>query len=707
MSALSYDQNLSSILSAALDDIGVTEKIILKRRRSWMLMESLDTITRRITGQNITTYNLGSQSEGSTTMDLDSDIDSLFSYHDLNIIQNWVEARSDAQNVVMVQDETTAPGHCFLQFQVPEVRFPAIMRNLDKRHFIKDKTGRWLLKNTCFDDDDNVKASYSERNGPAYTIRGGAAHSNEDNVIAWYCRYWPNEAQQWLRNEVLGSWPSGDLKRECEATGCMIVPVSSKGSEYVELEWRISTCLAERCLMFSLNVTQMKCYVLLKLIRETFLKTKFPDVDISSYVCKTTLFHCIQNTHSYVWKDTNLLGCLEECLLRLETFINAQYCEHFFIPGNNLLKGKVPNTHVQELVTYIHTIIENKWQFLFNISLDKLKPRLLQKILNINNLQDIPSRHDVFSDISGKNLTHIAKQLDICYKLHLKFIQSAPIQTAHDCLKNFEKVIKRNSSLQSCAYELISPFFSSSLASAITSAKLDTAKCIPYNASVMFRYGFSSDLTSGKLKYACALYSIMNMNETKNLLEMIDHEYDRWTVKTVCSCHDDERVNEPIPYSRKANTGNEELIKQIMSFCVKFLPSEMNCVPHELKYELFRSTAEDERYRGYRDFWMNWAVVDSLPFLYFLQYKTYGSLQMKEKQKKALSNLEITAQTDLKLYHKETALNLLGQCMEQENRFSDALYMYICSLKKRRRNNAARIHICKLLSALYSKKMSR
>jgi tetratricopeptide (TPR) repeat protein len=143
------------------------------------------------------------------------------------------------------------------------------------------------------------------------------------------------------------------------------------------------------------------------------------------------------------------------------------------------------------------------------------------------------------------------------------------------------------------------------------------------------------------------------------------------------------------------------MIKHNMAFCVKYLPCEVNCVPSELRYEMFRSTAEDRPYRGDDDYWMDWAVVDSVPYLYFLQYKVYSQLQRPAEQLHALNQLIWTINSEPNLCHRETALNLLGQCMEQENRMDAALCCYMMSLNVRGRNNAAKWHVCRLLARIF------
>jgi tetratricopeptide (TPR) repeat protein len=107
------------------------------------------------------------------------------------------------------------------------------------------------------------------------------------------------------------------------------------------------------------------------------------------------------------------------------------------------------------------------------------------------------------------------------------------------------------------------------------------------------------------------------------------------------------------------------------------------------------------------DFWMDWAIVESLPFLYFLKYKVYRYLQRYQDQQQALSKLSNIIKTDKNLRYRETALNILGQCMEHENRPKQALKCYLLSLQQRTRNNVANIHICRLLSSLLVCKENR
>jgi hypothetical protein len=190
------------------------------------------------------------------------------------------------------------------------------------------------------------------------------------------------------------------------------------------------------------------------------------------------------------------------------------------------------------------------------------------------------------------------------------------------------------------------------------------------------------------------------MEKAELILRHTQQQYYSYPVLPICGCWTmPSTVTAEI--KKVCNKQSEDCIKHITAFCVRFIQEEINCVPHELQYEMFRSTQDDMIHRhADDDCWMDWAVVDSLPFLYFLQYKIYRHLQRHQDQQQALCKLIRTIETDKNLQHRETALNILGQCMEQENKPQQALKCYMLSLQQRARNNAANFHICKLLSGL-------
>jgi hypothetical protein len=219
-----------------------------------------------------------------------------------------------------------------------------------------------------------------------------------------------------------------------------------------------------------------------------------------------------------------------------------------------------------------------------------------------------------------------------------------------------------------------------------------------------FSLGLISDICSGRLKLASALYCAGDLGRCETILAALKLQLSQTQVLSVCSCHKLKK-NTSKEFRKLCYEKNEDAIKQNMAICVAYSPSEVNCILFELKYEMFRSSEEDRPYRRLAHFWMDWAVVDSLPYLHFLQYKVYRELNRPKDQQQALYNLFLTIVTEPNLGHKETALNLLGQCMEQENSNELALSCYICSLRVRVRNNVAKWHVCRLLFRIFNQKL--
>jgi predicted nucleotidyltransferase len=349
-----------------MDDIGVNERIVFMTRRAWLLHESMNDV-------NAIAFHFGSQSEGSTTTDLDSDIDILICLETKQVIQDWIEWKPGKNQYLMVQDDTTSPGYCLLQTVQPDIPVP-VQYIQQHEHHRTDYRGRVLLRHSlCF---PSVRGLDGARHGPAQTrYKGPTSVSDIDTVFALSCPSWPKEAEPWLNQLTVSGWPTAVMKRYAAERGCFVVPVASRASVNQDTEWRISTSLAERCLMFSLNMTRIRCYILMKMIVETHIKPKCEDV-ISSYMCKTVLFHCVADSRFSQWNNSQLLPCLYHCLQRLFHCILSENCPHFIIPGNNLLAGKLSFQTKQQLVEIMKWLTTNIEQSLLAISLDGVGPRL-------------------------------------------------------------------------------------------------------------------------------------------------------------------------------------------------------------------------------------------------------------------------------------------------------------------------------------------
>jgi hypothetical protein len=241
----------------------------------------------------------------------------------------------------------------------------------------------------------------------------------------------------------------------------------------------------------------------------------------------------------------------------------------------------------------------------------------------------------------------------------------------------------------------------SQLGSVLASININQHNTVSADALKLISLGLNTDVASSKLKLASILYCVQEIQKADLVLSNIERSYDLQIVEPVCSCYKFKSEQLKQGFYAKCDNQNVDAIQYAIALCVIFLPREIHCLPTELRYEMVRSTQEDRTFRtGEDNSWMDCAVVDSLPYLYFLQYKVNSHLEKNNEKQSALSKLLRTIITEPNLGHRETAFNILGKCMEQEGRVRDALQCYLMSLKLRWRNNAAKIHICTLLSVL-------
>ncbi|XP_060554215.1 uncharacterized protein LOC132715241 [Ruditapes philippinarum] len=372
-----YTRNVSLRLSKVLYEIGMNERMVIKCRRLQLLNEILCTITQQLSYAGVNVYYLGSRVEGTTTPGIYSDEDLLFTHAGYSVIQDWGEWEPGKQNLLMIQDDTVSPGYCLLQILRNNAPLPE--ENVFDQYTCRDRKGRVLVKNTML--NIGFDAEYV-RHGPAQLMNGRPGFVSADFVPALTCQQWPTQARQWMNQQGEGQWPTYNMKQYCKDTGCFVVAVGGKGSVNEEFEWRISTSLAERNLMFNLNITHIRCYVLMKMILKTFITTQCPD-SISSYMCKTVLLHCIKSANNTDWNKNTLLICLNYCLTLLYNCVLNDYCPHFIIPENNLMARRFTPVTKQSILERLCYIINSNGSALLEIECDQLGFRIRNTFLRL------------------------------------------------------------------------------------------------------------------------------------------------------------------------------------------------------------------------------------------------------------------------------------------------------------------------------------
>ncbi|KAH3768335.1 hypothetical protein DPMN_169547 [Dreissena polymorpha] len=142
--------------------------------------------------------------------------------------------------------------------------------------------------------------------------------------------------------------------------------------------------------------------------------------------------------------------------------------------------------------------------------------------------------------------------------------------------------------------------------------------------------------------------------------------------------------------------------------CVEFTREETQCLPNNIKYEMYRTiTHDDYKERGCIEvlyIWMEFAVIDAKPFWYYLQYLSSDDVKKKTNAFRKLIEHCRSKQDVVNECHIETTLNIIGLILESEQHKSVAWNMYHFSATLVPRNNAAYWHLFRLLgNVVYSK----
>ncbi|KAH3740275.1 hypothetical protein DPMN_046977 [Dreissena polymorpha] len=236
---------LSIRMFDALDDSGAGKETVLERRRTFLRREHIEKIDLQLQGWNLECFHFGSQSEGTTTPGLQSDIDFLQSANIVNIMTVWEDWRTGMYNFLMLHDDTTPPQQYLLQ--VIQVYTPEPVTSLTHDWFVRKDSGQILLSaerrknHIAYEARDRGEVT---KNGPSVSyIR------NWDIVEAYHVRKPLPEIQHWIDRCRGKHWPPVQLLEAARIAPCFLVPAGHPDSDYKREEWRLSPNLIERMLI--------------------------------------------------------------------------------------------------------------------------------------------------------------------------------------------------------------------------------------------------------------------------------------------------------------------------------------------------------------------------------------------------------------------------------------------------------------------------
>ncbi|KAH3690808.1 hypothetical protein DPMN_191664 [Dreissena polymorpha] len=524
---------------------------------------------------------------------------------------------------------------------------------------------------------------------------------NWDIVSAFHVRKPLPEIQHWIDRCRGKHWPPVQLLEAARIAPCFLVPAGHPDSDYKREEWRLSPNLIERMLTFSFNMTQTKCYIVLKLIKKSLFAYIVGDA-ITSFHCKTIMFFTIERTHPSLWCEHNLMFVLLLCLHVLRRWLRLTRLPHYIIEGVNLFDGKLSKLLQKRLLVYIDSLIRNNLQDIFCIGIDNISCRLqscsMRYIVQAGELRGVCLTNSIRLLLKYDYLKRLSRVFTV-----LNHKQRSSHNTFMQPLKYLIRSLFENSTngiSKTAALECIKQVYTFQI-SVQTSYYLRLRNVLDGEKIRRAQYSFNSDVASSRLKFASMLYCSGHHQAAVRVLEDVERSYHS-NIKAVCGfIHLEGDCHLQVFADMLSGYKDEGFIELPFAFCVRFVRQESYCTPAILLFEMNRNITEEEvAQRDYDEkLWMDCAEVDARPFLHYLQYLTYGGLGERDKQLHAMGVLEafIDIRNQLNLYHPETALNLLGHCYEMEGDYAGALRYYEESFRFRRTNNAANWHVLRIM----------
>jgi len=686
---------MSRHLSRVLDDIGVIQDMTDLRRHIHLLNETLGTFFSKLKGYNETYYIVGSQSEGTTTIGMDSDTDFMYILNNYLVVFDWAEWEKDKIILLAIKDNTTPPQLCYLQRLRRDV--PLKMDQPVNPTDEVDEEGRVLVSNKWMEDE---LWEIGKHLGPMISHGPSKSFSDEvDFVHAFPCASMPAECEFLFRRPRLGHFPKAETLERVRRCPTFLVPQGHPFSEHKHLQWRISTSLWERFLVFDFTAEQQHVYVLLKMIRKSFIKPVVGD-NLSTFHMKTAVLFTIESCQPGIWRRDNIIACAVNCLNTLLRWIRMGKCPHFTTDGVNLFDGKLDKRKLHILKDVITQIKSHNMWCIYQIQMDMLGFHLLPDIRILDD-----RRHSNQLKILREILFWIPQVMSYTMSVLMCASRQQDIYEAvHGIIGHLQllhSIHNSGSSLECEAASLLLPCLYGSLASTLASCYIARQLPVPQFVINLYELSFTSDLMSTKLKYASMLYcndqcaaAAQVLTHCEGLLGPDVHHY--------CSCYDrpHTHTDQSDAHLEAGLDGNiKELLKSHSTLCVRFSIHEMCCVSEHLQYEMFRTmTHEDQQLRHGGNVWMDQVMIDCVPFLHYLQYLVYRQLDQPVRKMTALQKLEdYVGQPEGIGGHTDTAAHVLAHCRELENQPDAAFDLYQQSVQFYPRNNIANWHLVRLL----------
>ena len=697
-----------------MDSIGASKKVRKFQQKFAVVMEILDTLSSRLADQPLSCYIFGSHSEGtrvpSQTNRLDSDVNYVFCDETYEVMQSISEVKDmDIPQLLAVSDDETKPG--YVKLQLVQKGIPQTAASV----------GSKLPKDTALDNKNRV-VIHRKRPDKILVDEQVGSRAATDMITgnpfdiyechSYRCLKWPENTKGWMKRARQYNWPSRYDIEKMKSLGFFLVPFGCWESAEKHLEWNMSFLGQERMLMSSLNETQYKCYIILKMINGDIISHFIQEPALASYHLKTCAFYLVESTPADTWRPGNLLECVQGCLKCLLKWTVNGECPNYFIQEENMFYGRIHGELQTKLRKVLQDLLASDFKYFLQILCGNLGQGFIRKKTGVS--EQGKGVRTTSQSVLVK-LEHVLAP-DIC-KLNVKavsFIMLVKNRLLYKCckqelekcskalwdlllrLRQTETITEHNAKQTKRAISFVLPYIELSFMSSLVA--VESTKDDQQLKNVLFSGKWSevstlSNLFSAKLKQATFLFVHRYFNASLCILKMLERSLGPCVI-SVCGCSGSHHydVDETVKDVLKKQPGAVIRANNCMP-CVVFLPTERGIIPDALACEMDRTK---EMYTGMENepyqFWFDWVVVDGKILLHFLMCMNHSKLGKQTEAVTDLEHIQSVLESDTNLGHKETGLNLLGWVYKQEGQELKAEECFQKSISIRKVYNAALVH---------------
>ena len=675
-------------------------------------------ILRTITVSPVSSYVFGSQYEGTYTEGLLPDIDEAYILPDMPVITDIANCPSSNSYLLVPEEQ---PGYVRLQLvhngDVQWERCPEL--KLHKYHPLSvDINNRVCLVQNL----EGLMPTEMHRNeGPAIHIDAVKGRASSDIVCALSCTDWPECAQEWLSRRRIHGWPSKELIKQCKSLGFIVVSACHPASDEKQFQWRISFSHQERLLVTQFNSVQLKCYILLKIIKKELIQQYIKEDTLTSYHLKTCMLYILENTPSELWVPENLVGCLIMCLRQIHLWIRDEKIPNYFIPEENMLDRITTPELRRKLAVRIDFILNCAIRdVLCNLQTDSIgfylrifpirrRDPLVRLYVRVIILRDPLMRLSqariwiTFKCVYQPYIECLRDDRDS----RIKHMKEALVHTISD-LAGTRRITLHTEEETRRALSLILPFLYLSLLSCEIVQRIDNPKeAVKYIRKHEVWFPADPINSSAKLKQASALSMLGYQQLSLDVLSS-------FTVRdklSLCSCYypvlDDQDIQLLVQATQdRQDITTIELLRDYFQPCVHFFPHEQQITPVAINYEMIRSyvTSLNHLKKHYSyPHWYRWGVVDGHFLRWFLLYLNRRDLGQNSRATVDVKKM-IRLLNSNTVCHRETCLNLLGYVHRDRGEINRAVQCFDKSLQTNPVCNAAFWHLCFLICETITKR---